>query len=132
MDPNLYSFLVVNSESSPAPQAHHAAFAATGGDGPDWSIWYADYLQAPFAEQLDMQFHKSQLIYCLMNADFEHQARSPDSDWSEFFADELLERCAVPREDGRFGVALPSVEIFRQLDKHRLITNRIIAGHIWL
>jgi glutaredoxin len=77
-----------------AGQAHHAAFAATNGDDPDWSIWYADYLQKPIAEQLDMKFHKSQLIYCLMNADFEHQARSPDSDWSEFYADQLLERCA--------------------------------------
>jgi glutaredoxin len=53
-------------------------------------------------ERLDMPFHKSQLIYCLMNADYEHQARSPDSDWAEFYADELLERCApsdTPEED---------------------------------
>ena len=85
-----------------AGQAHHAAFAATDGDDPDWSIWYADYLQRPFAEQLDMKFHKSQLIYCLMNADFEHQARSPESDWSEFYADQLMERCApseTPEQD---------------------------------
>jgi len=84
-----------------AGQAHHAAFAATGGDDPDWPIWYADYLQAPFAERLDLKFYKSQLIYCLMNADFEHQARSPDSDWSEFYADELLERCAVSETPGQ-------------------------------
>ena len=77
-----------------AGQAHHAAFEATDGDDPDWPIWYADYLQAPFTERLDMNFYKSQLIYCLMNADFEHQARSSDSDWAEFYADELLERCA--------------------------------------
>ena len=85
-----------------AGQAHQAAIAATGSDDPDWPIWYADYLQEPFAEQLDMKFDKSQLIYCLMNADFEHQARSPESDWSEFFADQLLERCApseTPEED---------------------------------
>jgi glutaredoxin len=85
-----------------AGQAHHDAFGATNGDDPDWSIWYADYLQRPFAERLDMPFHKSQLIYCLMNADYEHQARSPDSDWAEFYADELLERCApsdTPEED---------------------------------
>ncbi len=41
-----------------------------------------------------MDFHRSQLIYCLMNADFEHQARSPDSDWSEYYADEIIERYA--------------------------------------
>jgi glutaredoxin len=77
-----------------AGHAHHEAFAATDGDDPDWPIWYADYLQEPFAQRLDMNFYKSQLIYCLMNADFEHQARAPESDWSEFYANELLERCA--------------------------------------
>lgn len=85
-----------------ARRAHYDVFAATKGDDPDWPIWYADYLNEPFAEQLDMKFHKSQLIYCLMNADFEHQARSPDTDWSEFYADELLEHCApseTPEED---------------------------------
>lgn len=85
-----------------AGQAHHAAFPATGEDDPDWPIWYSDYLQEPFAEQLDMKFDKSQLIYCLMNADFEHQARAPQSDWSEFYADQLLERCApseTPEQD---------------------------------
>ena len=75
-------------------RAHHGAFAATDGADPDWSIWYADYLQESFGQQLDMNFHKSQLIYCLMNADFEHQAKSPDSDWSEYYADEFIERYA--------------------------------------
>ena len=85
-----------------AGHAHHEAFAATDGDDPDWPIWYADYLQEPFAERLDMKFYKSQLIYCLMNANFEHEARSPESDWSEYYADQLLERCApseTPAED---------------------------------
>jgi len=85
-----------------AGREHHAAFAAAEGADPEWPLWYADYLQEPFAQRLDMNFYKSQLVYCLMNADFEHQARSPDSDWSEFYADELLERCApseTPEED---------------------------------
>jgi len=85
-----------------AGHAHHEAFVATDGDDPDWPIWYADYLQEPFAERLDMNFYKSQLIYCLMNANFEHQARAPESDWSEYYADQLLERCApseTPAED---------------------------------
>lgn len=83
-------------------RVHHAAFAATDGADPDWSIWYADNLRQPFTEQLNTNFHKSQLIYCLMNADFEHQARSPDSDWSEYYADEFIERyapSASPAED---------------------------------
>ncbi len=83
-------------------KAHHAAFAATDGVDPDWSIWYSDHLQEPLGQQLDMHFHKSQLIYCLMNADFEHQARAPDSTWPEFYADEFVERYAPsvsPEED---------------------------------
>jgi len=37
-----------------------------------------------------------------MNADFEHQTRSPDSDWSEYYADQFMDRCAPsesPAED---------------------------------
>lgn len=85
-----------------AGHAHHAAFAATDGVDPDWSIWYADYLKEPFAERFNMNFQKSQLIYCLMDADYEHQARSPDSDWPGYYADQIIERYAPsesPAED---------------------------------
>ncbi len=83
-------------------RAHHAAFVDTDGADPDWSIWYADYLKEPFAQRFDMTFHRSQLVYCLMDADFEHQVRSPDSNWPDFYADEILERFAPsesPEED---------------------------------
>jgi glutaredoxin len=83
-------------------KAHHAAFAATDGADPDWPIWYADYLQEPLAKTLQMTFHKSQLIYCLMDADFERTARAPESSWPEFYADEFIERYApstTPTED---------------------------------
>ena len=83
-------------------RAHHEAFAATDGVDPDWPIWYADYLKEPFADRFDMIFYNSQLIYCLMDADFEHQVRSPESNWPDFYADEILERFAPsesPEED---------------------------------
>ncbi len=83
-------------------RAHHTAFVATDGTDPDWPIWYADYLKEPFSQRLHMNFHKSQLIYCLMDADFEHQTRAPDSDWSEYYAKEIVERYApseTPKED---------------------------------
>jgi len=80
-----------------AGHAHHAAFAATDGEDSDWAIWYAEFLMNPLAEKLHMSFHQSQLIYCLMNADFEHQARAPDSDWAEYYADAIVERY-VPSE----------------------------------
>ncbi len=77
--------------------AHHKAFEATDGADPDWSIWYAEYSRDKFAERFGMDFHKSQLIYCLMNADFEHQARSPGAEWPQFYANEIVERY-VPSE----------------------------------
>ena len=75
-------------------QAHHTAFAETDGADPDWPIWYAEYARDKFAERFSMDFTKSQLVYCLMRADMEHQARSPDSSWPQFYAHEIVERCA--------------------------------------
>ena len=89
-----------------AGHAHHQAFAATDGADPDWSIWYANYLKKPFAQRLDMNFHKSQLIYCLMDADYEHQARSPDSNWPEYYADQIIERYAPSESPGEDKLAL--------------------------
>jgi len=83
-------------------RAHHKAFEVTDGADPDWPIWYAEYSIDTFAEQFGMNFTRSQLIYCLMNADFEHEARAPDSEWPEFYANEIVERFApseVPAED---------------------------------
>lgn len=76
-------------------RAHHAAFAATDGADPDWPIWYAEHLQTPLTEAMQMPFTKSQLVYCLMDADFEHTARAPDSDWPEFYADQFVENFAL-------------------------------------
>ena len=73
--------------------AHHEAFLDTDGADPDWPIWYADYAHDKLRDQFGVTFHKSQLIYCLMSAEIEHQARAPDSDWPEFYANELLTRC---------------------------------------
>ncbi len=76
-------------------KAHHEAFAATDGEDPDWPIWYAEHTQAAFAERFGMTFSKSQLIYCLMTADFEHRARSAEAPWPLFFASEMLTRYAA-------------------------------------
>ena len=83
-------------------QAHHAAFTATGGADPEWPLWYADHLQTPLGEALGLDFYKSQLVYCLMNADFEHTARAAETDWADFYASEFIERYApseAPTED---------------------------------
>ena len=83
-------------------KAHHEAFADTNGEDPDWPIWYADYARDKFAERLGMEFTRSALVYCLMNANFEHEARAPEENWVDFFADLFLDRCAPsasPAED---------------------------------
>jgi glutaredoxin len=73
---------------------HRLAFAATGSEDPEWPLWYADYLRKPLAQALDTEFYLSQLVYCLMNADFEHTARDPEGERAEFFADEFMEHHA--------------------------------------
>jgi len=75
-------------------RAHHEAFAATDGADPDWPIWYAEHLQTPLADALQTPFTKSQLVYCVMDADFEQTARDPESDWPEYYADHFIERFA--------------------------------------
>lgn len=84
-----------------ADQAYRASAASQASDA-DWALWYAGFLQEPLTERLGMAFRESRLIYCLMNADREHEARAPDSDRAEFFADLILERCApseTPADD---------------------------------
>lgn len=76
-------------------RAHHEASAASDGEDPDWAIWYAEYARDKLAEQTGMDFTRSQLVYCLIRADIEHQARSPDSDWADFYAREIVEHCAA-------------------------------------
>ena len=78
-------------------KAHHDAFASTNGKDPDWPIWYADYLKDRLAEHFGMAFTRSKLVFCLMRADLEHQMRSPDSDWTVFYADEMVQ-CYAPSE----------------------------------
>lgn len=82
--------------------AHHEAFLETDGVDSEWPLWYAQHLQGPLTDALRTPFTKSQLVYCVMDADFEHEARSPDSNWHEFYADQFIERYApspTPEKD---------------------------------
>ncbi len=87
---------------SDAGAAHHQAFLESDGDDPEWPIWYAEHLHEPLGELLDTPFTKSQLIYCLMNAEFEREARAPNVEWSRYYADHFIDRFApteTPSED---------------------------------
>lgn len=83
-------------------KAHHQAFLATDGADPDWPIWYAGYLQQPLGKLLETSLTKSQLVYCLMFADFERTACAPERNWAEFYADHFTEQFApavTPAQD---------------------------------
>lgn len=83
-------------------EAHQKEFASSQGVDPDWPIWYAERMQQPLEKIADMHFSKSRLIYCLMNADYEHEARSPDTDWAEYTAERFIECYGIsetPTED---------------------------------
>ena len=79
-------------------KAHHRAFEATDGADPDWPIWYANHARDAFAGQFGIDLTRSQLVYCLMNASFEHEARAPERGWAEFYADEIVARFAPADE----------------------------------
>ena len=83
-------------------KAHHDAFLTSDGKDPEWPLWYADYLQEPISEILQNKFLKSNLIYCMMNADYEFTARKMDVPWQKFYADHFIEHFAeteTPTED---------------------------------
>lgn len=85
-----------------ASKAHHDAFANRDGVDPEWPLWYADYLQNPINSAVDGELLKSRLIYCLMDADYEHRVRAPDTNWQAFYAGEFITRFApatAPEED---------------------------------
>lgn len=63
----------------------------TDDSEPDWPLGYAEVLKGPFAERFGLDFNTSRLVHCLLNADSEYEARSPDSDWADFYADYIIE-----------------------------------------
>lgn len=77
-----------------ASEAHDAAFPAGAGKDPEWPLWYADHLLEPLGRALNNTFTRSHLIYCLMNAEFNHQALEPETDWTDFYAAEFIEHFA--------------------------------------
>ena len=77
-----------------AGNAHHEAYASSDGDDPDWPIWYADYLVKPMSGLSETQLTRSQLVYCLMDAEFERAVIASDADWPRYYAEHFAERFA--------------------------------------
>ena len=82
--------------------AHREAINGADNSDPEWPIWYASYLQEPMSEIMQTPFLKSNLIYCLMNANFEHEAEAVDTQWQDFYSRHFIDHYApadAPVED---------------------------------
>lgn len=75
-----------------AGAAHHAAYAATNGDDPDWPDWYAAWLAAPMAELLGSALPTAALAAELRAVDAEHHRAPPGTAWPEYYAEWFLRR----------------------------------------
>jgi NAD(P)H-hydrate epimerase len=99
------------SDGSPSPTAardqiadllqqtgkdHHAAFFAVDGDDPDWPLWYAEHIQDRLPAILGQVLTLSELTYLMVDLDRLHRAEEPESEWTQFYARELIERYLVP------------------------------------
>jgi hypothetical protein len=73
-------------------QAHHEAFVETGGEDPEWPLWYAQYALEKLQELLNVGLTKSQLVYLLIAASNEQQVRAPGADWARYYARFFQER----------------------------------------
>lgn len=74
--------------------AHHQAFAATDGDDPEWPLWYAEFLIDDLRQLLGAKLTKSKVVYCLMAASEEHEARGRDTPWPGSYAEHFAARLA--------------------------------------
>lgn len=67
-------------------KAHHQAYQESGGEDPEWPLWYADHLMAGLGKILNATFTKSELIYLLMLVEKERSLKAPGSDWATYYA----------------------------------------------
>lgn len=75
-----------------AGPAHHAAFASTDGEDPEWPLWYADYLIDDVSDALGVQLTRSRLTYLLVDMDRQLSGAATDTPWPQYYAAELEHR----------------------------------------
>ncbi len=66
---------------------HHEAYRESDGADPEWPLWYADHLQAPFAA-LGLSFTRSVIVHLLVACEREF----PDAGaaWPERYAERFV------------------------------------------
>ena len=69
-------------------QKHHEAFIDSGGEDPEWPLWYAENLKESLPALLGVSITKSQIIYELVRLD--DGGVSDGKEWSDVYAEELL------------------------------------------
>ena len=76
-----------------AAETHHAVFAITQGDDPDWATWYSDWLVnlSPLPELLGAKPVRSELTYLLVALDKEYVQSQPSVRWEDFYASRLMQ-----------------------------------------
>jgi hypothetical protein len=70
-------------------RAHHEAFLETGGEDPEWPLWYAEYLQERLGELLGAEFTKSEIVYLVMTLEDMRTRSDPAADWARYYASVL-------------------------------------------
>lgn len=74
-----------------AARAHHQAFLDTGGEHPEWAMWYAENLHGPLEQALDVETTRSELVYLLVKFSKEHPENAPEIEWVSYYAAKLLD-----------------------------------------
>lgn len=72
-------------------RGQHQAFLDTGGEHPEWAMWYAENMHGPLEQALDVETTRSELVYLLVRLSKEHPEEAPEIDWVSYYADALLE-----------------------------------------
>jgi hypothetical protein len=71
-----------------AGEAHHAAFADTDGDDPEWALWYARHVIDEVREALHRpDLPVSRLVWAFVSCDETYSAGQPGLPWYRFYAD---------------------------------------------
>ncbi len=87
-------------------RAHKEAYKNVNGNDADWPLWFSEHLQKPMNGLFNMEFTRSQLIYCLMSAEKERHVAQPDSDWPRFYAEYFVTRYSESETSNKDQLAL--------------------------